>query len=77
LQHAVRITPPGITTTLLYTQESGCTCPVSPASGTGPRVYGLLHSKNKGTTGVLATVPLGAILVPLGYHSKKSKSESP
>jgi hypothetical protein len=37
------------------------------------------HSKNKGTTGVLwrCKVPLGAILVPLGYYSKKSKPENP
>jgi hypothetical protein len=35
--------------------------------------------KAKGTTGVLwhCKVPLGAMLVPLGYNSKNSKPESP
>jgi hypothetical protein len=38
-----------------------------------------VHSKNKGTTGVLwrCNVSFAAILVPLGYYSKKSKPESP
>jgi hypothetical protein len=38
-----------------------------------------IHSKNKGTTGVLwrCKVPLGAMLVPFVHNSKNSNPESP